>query len=83
MNLNPSQVQQVQGSLVPLQMQVPVQILPIQDCVDLAIFFVRTTIEAQRLTVGIRGCGGPIDIATITRLQGFKFVQEKLIRGER
>lgn len=49
---------------------------------DLALFFIRTTIEGQRLTVGIRGVGGPIDIATITGRQGFTWVQRKKLRGE-
>lgn len=82
LHIDDTQMNQLRQSLAPLQMQVPIQFLPLQDCIDLAIFFIRTTIEAQRLTVGIRGCGGPIDIATITRLEGFKFVQEKRIRGE-
>lgn len=83
LNLSRRQVQQLEQALGPLQMAIPIQILPLQDCIDLAILFIRTTIEAQRLTVGIRGCGGPIDIATITGQEGFKFVQEKEIRGER
>jgi hypothetical protein len=82
LGLNPQQVQQLRQSLAPLQMQIPIQFLPLQDCIDLSIFFVRTTIEAQRLTVGIRGCGGSIDIATITRQGGFEWVQEKRIHGE-
>jgi len=38
--------------------------MALQDYVDAAILLVRTTIEVQRLTVTIRGCGGPIDAAT-------------------
>lgn len=65
-----------------LKMKIPLAAMPLQDCVDLAIFFIRTTITAQRLTVGIRGCGGPIDVATITRREGLKFIQQKHITGE-
>jgi hypothetical protein len=65
-----------------IQMPIPLQALPLQDCVDLAIFFIRTTIIAQKLTVGIRGVGGPIDVATITRHEGLRFVQRKRIVGE-
>lgn len=82
LHLEETQINQLREALRPLQMQIPIQFLPLQDCIDLAIFFVRTTIEAQKLTVGVRGCGGPIDIATITRLEGLKFVQEKHIHGE-
>jgi hypothetical protein len=63
-------------------MTIPLAVLPLQDCVDLALFFIRTTIVAQQLTVGIRGCGGSIDVATITRREGLRFVQRKRIVGE-
>lgn len=81
LNLNPTQIDQMRGALTPFQMPIPLPAMPLQDCVDLAIFFIRTTIDAQRLSVGIRGCGGPIDIAVITR-KGLKFVQRKQIVGE-
>jgi hypothetical protein len=35
-----------------------------------------------RWQIGVRGVGGAIDVATITRTKGFKPVQEKKIRGE-
>lgn len=83
LGLNQEQINNVKTSLVPLNMRIPYNALPLQDCVDLAIFFIRTTISAQKLTVGIRGCGGPIDVAIITRREGFKFVQKKDITGEK
>lgn len=63
-------------------MSIPLAAMPLQDCVDLAIFFIRTTITAQRLTLGISGCGGPIDVAIITRREGLRFIQRKQIVGE-
>lgn len=74
---------QLRQALEQRQLPIPLNALALQDCVDLAIFLVRTTIEAQRLTVGIRGCGGRIDVATVTRNQGLTFVQRKQIIGER
>jgi len=65
-----------------LQLPVPIQAMALQDCVDLAIFFLRTTIWAQKLTVGIRGVGGAIDVAIITRREGFQFIQQKAIKAE-
>jgi len=82
LQLQPPQVQQLRTALTNIQMPLPMAAMPLQDCVDLAIFFIRTTIIAQRLTVGLRGCGGPIDVATITRRDGFHFVQRKEIMGE-
>lgn len=72
----------VQSILNAIKMPIPLQAMPLQDCVDLAIFFIRTTISAQRLTLGLRGVGGPIDVATITRQEGLRFVQRKQIQGE-
>ncbi len=65
-----------------LEFRIPYQVLPLQDCVDLATFLIRTTIIAQRLAVEIRGVGGPIDVATITRTSGLEYIQRKTIRGE-
>jgi hypothetical protein len=64
------------------EMKIPLDTMALQDCVDLAIFFIRTTIIAQKLTVGLRGCGGPIDVATITRREGLGYVQKKTVVGE-
>jgi hypothetical protein len=61
---------------------IPWQFLPLQDCVDLSIFLVRSTIELQRWMVGVRGVGGAVDVATITRTKGFEEVQLKKITGE-
>jgi hypothetical protein len=82
LNLTDDQVKKLVEALGRFQMPLPINLLPLQDCVDIAILFIRTTIGAQRLTVGIRGVGGPIDIATITRTHGFQWVQRKTLRGE-
>jgi hypothetical protein len=65
-----------------LTIPIPWQFLPLQDCVDLSIFLLRTTITLQKWTVGIRGVGGAIDLATITRTGGFVAIQQKRIFGE-
>lgn len=62
---------------------IPWAFLPLQDCVDLSIFLIRTTTILQTLLVGIRGVGGAVDVATITRTKGFKPVRIKEISGER
>lgn len=82
LGLQPDQIQQLTQALNGLRMAIPLAAMALQDCVDLAIFFIRTTIGAQSLTVGIRGCGGPIDVATITRRGGLQFVQQKRVTGE-
>lgn len=65
-----------------LSIPIPYQFLPLQDCVDLSIYIIKTTIELQKFFVGIRGVGGDIDVATITKTDGFKAIQQKTILGE-
>lgn len=66
-----------------LSARIPYQFLPLQDCVDLAIFLIRATVNLQAWSIGVRGVGGAIDVATITRTDGFRPIQEKKILGER
>ena len=65
-----------------LQAPIPFAFLPLQDCIDLAIFLIRTTIAMHRWLVGVRGVGGAIDAAVITQADGFREIQTKRIRGE-
>jgi hypothetical protein len=72
-----SEIGRVAGSSIPYQF------LPLQDCIDLAMLMIRTTAQILDYQIGIRGVGGHIDVATITRKEGFQYVQRKEIRGER
>ena len=72
--------QDLQGQF---QLSLSIENLALQECVDLAIFIIRTTITAQALAVMERGVGGIIEVATITRTEGFRWVQRKEIHGER
>lgn len=81
-NPNNEQIEDLKKKMQELSMNIPFPAMALQDCVDLAIYFVRTTIIGQKLSVGIRGCGGPIDVATITRRESLKFIQKKEIIGE-
>src|SRR5262245_49095401 len=61
---------------------IPRQVLSLQDCVDLSIFLVRTTMTIQKWLVGLRGVGGAVDVLTITRTGGIQDVQMKHLSGE-
>jgi hypothetical protein len=65
-----------------LNAPIPYQFLSLQDCVNLAIFLIKTTMGLQAWLTSIRGVGGVIDIATVTRAEGFKPIQQKEIRGD-
>jgi len=79
---SPAQVDALRSALDPLALGVPYGILPLQDCIDLAIFLVHTTIAAQKLSIAIRGVGGVIDVAVITRRKPLRFIQRKRLIGE-
>lgn len=53
--------------------------MPLQDAVDLARFLVETTIEFEKFKPGAPTCGGPIDVAIITKRDGFNWISRKSI----
>lgn len=83
LNLNDQQVNMIIQELRKnLEYPIPYDVLPLQDCVDLAIFLIHSTMTAQRLAIGVRGVGGPIEVAVIKRTQSINFIQKKEIQGE-
>jgi hypothetical protein len=52
--------------------------MPIKDAIDLAKFLAKATIMFSRFTPGPPTVGGPVDVAAITKHEGFKWVQRKL-----
>lgn len=83
LNLDPKQMDELRDAVSVLGLPVPWEAMALQDCIDLAIFGIRSTISAQALSVEVRGCGGPIDVAVITRRDGLRFVQRKKLVGDR
>ena len=51
--------------------------MPIQDAIDLAEFLVDLTTRYVRFKPGLPTVGGPIEIAAITKHEGFKWIQRK------
>lgn len=82
LNLTPEQEAKVGELLKQFQLAVPLQVLALQDGIDLACFFIRTTMDAQKLSMGIRGVGGAIDVAVIKRNTNLQFIQRKQEHGE-
>jgi 20S proteasome alpha/beta subunit len=63
--------------LAQLRRQLVSPAMPIQDAIDLAVFLVQATIQFVRFSPGSPMVGGPVDVATITKHEGFKWVQRK------
>ncbi len=82
LSLNEEQVKSILNVLKPFELIFPWSGMGLQGYVDVAMLLMHTTIETQRLTVCKRMCGGPIDVATITRKDGLHYVQVKEITAE-
>ena len=82
LNFSPEQTMKFGELIKQFQLAIPLQVLALQDGINLACFFIRTTMDAQKLSIGIRGVGGDIDIAIIKRNQNLQFIQRKQEHGE-
>lgn len=82
LKLEPQQVEQLRTRLAEMSIPIPYQFLPLQDCVDLSIFLLSATIRLQTWMVSVRGVGGAIDVAAITKTDGFQPIQLKRLSGE-
>ena len=51
--------------------------LSLQEAVELAYFFMQTTIDAQKFMEGRAECGGTIRVCTITKDEGLKLCHRK------
>lgn len=60
-------------------LQTPLQhpAMPIQDAIDLAEFLADLTIKFARFRPGAPTVGGPIEVAAITKHEGFRWVKRK------
>ena len=59
------------------QYSVPFAGMPLQDAVDYSIYVVGVVVGRYRFAIGPELCGGPIDVATITRQEGFVWIKKK------
>ncbi len=83
LRLTINQVDTLKTALSQLQLQIPFPVLPLQDCIDLAVFLIKTTTTAQNLSIGVRGVGGAIDVAVITQRDGLEIIQQKALVAEK
>ena len=51
--------------------------MPLQDAIDLAEFLVDLTIQFSRFIPGAPTVGGPIEVAAISKHEGFRWIQRK------
>jgi hypothetical protein len=75
----PQQIMQELGPLLSASLQAPLVFapMPIQDAIDLGRFLVHAAIMFSRFLPGPQVVGGPIEIAAITKHEGFKWISRK------
>ncbi len=83
LGLSGESVTKLEAVLNQFELRIPYPVLPLQDCLDLASFLIETTITGQGLSLGIRGVGGVIEVAVITRTEPFRFVQQKVLHASK
>jgi hypothetical protein len=77
----PMTPEQLAGTLVPVlaPLQAPIVFapMPIQDAIDLARFLVHSAVMFSRFAPGPQMVGGMVEIAAITKHEGFKWISRK------
>lgn len=67
------------GPLLQAQLQAPLVFapMPIQDAIDLGYFLANSAVMFSRFSPGAQSVGGPIEVAAITKHEGFKRISRK------
>lgn len=75
----PQSIAQALTPLLNAQLNVPLAFapMPIQDAIELGRFLVHSAIMFSRFSPGAQVVGGPIEIAAITKHEGFKWISRK------
>ena len=61
----------------------PYDSMPLQDCIDLAVLLIDTTIRLQSLSMTDRGVGGQVEIMAITPEGGTEWIRRRTTNGGR
>jgi len=78
LNLKPDDLTKLLNALrLQLNSSMIAPAMPIKDAIDLVDFLIRTTIDYSRFTPGAPTVGGPIEIAAITKHEGFRWIKRK------
>ena len=70
-------LEKIKERLCVLQQPLIMPSMPIQDTIDLAEYLVDLTVRFARFRPGVPTVGGPIEIASITKHEGFKWSKRK------
>jgi hypothetical protein len=73
-NQIPAAIQVIQQALGA---QLAISAMPLKDAIDLAEFLADVAVKFSKFSPGANVVGGPIEIAAISKHEGFKWVKRK------
>jgi hypothetical protein len=78
-SMTADQLAKTLGPVLAVSLQAPIVFapMPIQDAIDLARFLVHSAVMFSRFTPGPQMVGGMVEIAAITKHEGFKWISRK------
>jgi hypothetical protein len=71
-------IQEILTNAQTLQAPFVIPSMPIADVIDLCEYYLDLTINYVKYSPGYQTVGGPIEIASITKYEGFKWIKRKL-----
>jgi len=75
--LNQAQINNILFNMKSLSQAIIDPYMPIQEVIDLSAFLVNTASGYSRFTPGASTIGGPLEIATMTKHEQFKWIERK------
>ncbi len=63
--------------LPPLQAPLISPAMPLQDAIDLAEFLAEVSVQWSRFMPGAKSVGGPVEVAAISKHEGFRWIKRK------
>lgn len=78
LGVQPAQMAQALANVLPqFQLALVFPAMPLQDAIELAEFMVDLTVKYSRFKPGAPTVGGPIEVAAISKHEGFRWIQRK------
>jgi hypothetical protein len=78
LNLDDDQMKSLMNAMIP-QLQAPLisPAMPLQDAIDLSEFLADVAAQWSRFMPGAQSVGGPVEIAAISKHEGFRWIKRK------
>lgn len=78
LNLDDERVKDLMHAMVP-RLQAPLisSAMPLQDAIDLAEFLADVAVQWSRFMPGAQSVGGPVEVAAISKHEGFRWIKRK------